>query len=170
MRSYCSIEEGKGVSKSLNSNSRNLAIASNKTANWWFVGWSLDSSQLAVPLSGFRVWRMPIGAVPWCPQAKGQEERSLVEEPWWSLGTREEECTKKWMRVSFRVVDWLWTFSAGGAGRGAKDDTYAQDDASHKPARPQSKTRIQTNKMLKAAPDAEPPGRSEDRGGGVVSG
>ena len=50
MRSYCSIEEGKGVSKSLNSNSRNLAIASNKTANWWFVGWSLDSSQLAVPL------------------------------------------------------------------------------------------------------------------------
>ena len=74
------------------------------------------------------------------------------------------------------------SFSAGGAGRGAKDDTYAQDDASHKPARPQSKTRIQTNNitnnpqhananaMLKAAPDAEPPGRSEDRGGGVVSG
>ena len=51
------------------------------------------------------------------------------------------------MRVSFRVVDWLWTFSAGGAGRGAKDDTYAQDDASHKPARPQSKTRIQTNNI-----------------------
>ena len=62
---------------------------------------------------------MPVGAVPWCPRAKGQGERSLVEEPWF-VATRRRGIQKS-----------VPCACLAGAGSFARAETAAEREGRH---------------------------------------